>query len=180
MTQPGWYDSPNEPGLLRWWDGNQWTANTSPRPSVQPVEPAGPSDAYLAQQAVQPVQSAQIQPQAAYSPYPAAQALSAPNIWHQDWNSGIEFQVGTSEVHRVAFTYDKFWGSIKIYVDGQPVIQKTEVFSLSLTKTWDFQVGVMERHDVRIMKTRKLMFAGFRGQLVQAFVDGQLVGKYEA
>ena len=166
MTQPGWYDSPNDPGLLRWWDGNQWTANTSPRPAGQSVEPPGNYGAYPAQQA--------------YSPYPAAQGLPAPNIWHQDWNSGIEFQVGTSEVHRVTFTYDKFWGPLKIYVDGQPVIQKTEMFSFSLTKTWDFQVGVMERHDVRIVKTRKVMFAGFRGQLVQAFVDGQLVGQYEA
>jgi len=25
MIGPGWYDSPTEPGLLRWWDGGQWT-----------------------------------------------------------------------------------------------------------------------------------------------------------
>jgi hypothetical protein len=28
--QPGWYQSPNEPGLLRWWDGARWTQTTAP------------------------------------------------------------------------------------------------------------------------------------------------------
>ncbi|MFC8921707.1 DUF2510 domain-containing protein [Cellulosimicrobium sp. NPDC057127] len=29
--QPGWYSSPNEPGLFRWWDGVRWTHTTAPQ-----------------------------------------------------------------------------------------------------------------------------------------------------
>lgn len=28
--QQGWYMSPNEPGVLRWWDGTHWTDSTAP------------------------------------------------------------------------------------------------------------------------------------------------------
>ncbi|MFF0707647.1 DUF2510 domain-containing protein [Gordonia sputi] len=29
--QPGWYAAPDNSGLLRWYDGAQWTAHTRPR-----------------------------------------------------------------------------------------------------------------------------------------------------
>jgi membrane protease YdiL (CAAX protease family) len=32
MTPPGWYDDPWQPGWVRWWDGQQWTPSTAPRP----------------------------------------------------------------------------------------------------------------------------------------------------
>jgi hypothetical protein len=28
---PNWYTDPRDPSLLRWWDGQAWTANTQPR-----------------------------------------------------------------------------------------------------------------------------------------------------
>jgi len=92
----------------------------------------------------------------------------------------VEFWVGVNERHHVAFTYDKFWGTTKIFVDGQQMVNDLTVFSVSLTRTWEFYVGYQERHFVRIVKTRKVLFAGFRPQLVQAYVDGQLIGQYEA
>jgi len=27
----GWYSDPSNPSMLRWWDGRQWTATTTPR-----------------------------------------------------------------------------------------------------------------------------------------------------
>jgi len=92
----------------------------------------------------------------------------------------VEFWVGVNERHYVAFTYDKFMGTTKIFVDGQQMVDHLEVFSASLTKNWDFYTGFQERHLVRIVKTRKAFFAGFRPQLVQAYVDGQFIGQYEA
>ncbi|WP_376782632.1 MULTISPECIES: DUF2510 domain-containing protein [Gordonia] len=29
--QPGWYAAPDNPALLRWYDGAQWTPHTRPR-----------------------------------------------------------------------------------------------------------------------------------------------------
>ena len=34
MTQPsGWYDDPNDAGLLRYWDGVVWTSHVAPKKS---------------------------------------------------------------------------------------------------------------------------------------------------
>ena len=40
--QPGWYDDPDDPGRLRWFDGAAWSTSTLPRVDVVPdeVEPA--------------------------------------------------------------------------------------------------------------------------------------------
>ncbi|MCL2332444.1 MAG: DUF2510 domain-containing protein [Actinomycetia bacterium] len=35
MAEPGWYDSPDGNGTLRWWDGAQWTEYAHPRPTGQ-------------------------------------------------------------------------------------------------------------------------------------------------
>jgi hypothetical protein len=33
LPPPGWHDDPWQPGtVVRWWDGNQWTSYTAPRP----------------------------------------------------------------------------------------------------------------------------------------------------
>jgi len=34
---PGWYQDPNQPGQLRWWDGGAWGADV--RPQVPPKDP---------------------------------------------------------------------------------------------------------------------------------------------
>jgi seryl-tRNA synthetase len=53
---PGWYPDSTQPGLLRWWDGSMWTANT------QPMHPVAPS-----------VQAATLPPPPMQNPPPPAQ-----------------------------------------------------------------------------------------------------------
>jgi len=90
----------------------------------------------------------------------------------------FEFEVGESERHRVHFSFDQFWGTVRISVDGRKVIRDLRLFSLSTTKRYRFTVGAQERHEVVIEKTRPLMVAGFRPQVARVFVDGGLVGEY--
>jgi len=87
----------------------------------------------------------------------------------------LRFGVGVHERHVVDFSFDKFLGTLAILVDGVPVHKTIRFMSVSLVKSYPFAVGVQERHEVVITVTRKVFFAGFRPQLVQAYVDGQLV-----
>jgi hypothetical protein len=89
--------------------------------------------------------------------------------------TSLWFDVGQAEIHRVAFSFDKWSGQLVITVDGIPVTQQLRLFSLSLTKRWALDVGVQERHSVVIEKKRKLLLAGFRPQTVRVLVDGTLL-----
>lgn len=89
------------------------------------------------------------------------------------------FDVGVREVHRVAFSFDKWSGVLVIAVDGVPAINQLRMFSLQLTQRYQLTVGVQERHDVVIEKRRKLFLAGFRPQMYQVFIDGQPVQRYQ-
>lgn len=87
--------------------------------------------------------------------------------------------VGVNEKHQVDFSFDQFVGNLEIRVDGQPAIKDFRMFSLSLTKRYDFIVGVNERHQVAIEKKRKLFLAGLRPMQYRIFIDGQLVQTHE-
>ncbi len=58
---PDWYPDPNNPGLLRYWDGSNWTDNTAPAQAAAPQQAAAPPQAPA-------------QPQ----PAPQQQAVAAP------------------------------------------------------------------------------------------------------
>jgi uncharacterized membrane protein YhaH (DUF805 family) len=36
MPDPGWYDDPQDPTQLRWWDGGTWTSRLQPRSAAMP------------------------------------------------------------------------------------------------------------------------------------------------
>lgn len=78
------------------------------------------------------------------------------------------------------FSFDKFFGRLMITIDGQSIVDTVRAFSVSRTKTWEFQVGAYERHIVRIEKHRAALFPGFRPQPVLAYVDGALVMQRDA
>lgn len=92
----------------------------------------------------------------------------------------MTFQVGQHERHEVMFSFNKFWGRLKITVDGESIVDTVRVASVHRTRTWEFQVGVREVHRVRIDKHRAAAFAGFRPQPVLAYVDGVLVMRRDA
>ena len=68
----------------------------------------------------------------------------------------FSFNVGVNEKYRVDFSFDQFMGNVDILVDGQSAIKDFRMFSLSLTKRYEFTVGVAEQHAVVIEKKRKL------------------------
>lgn len=87
--------------------------------------------------------------------------------------------VGITEPHRVDFSFDQLGGRLEIKVDGVPVVDEVRTLSASLTKRYDFVVGVAEKHHVAIEKKRKLLLAGVQPQLYRIFIDGHLVQTYE-
>jgi hypothetical protein len=89
----------------------------------------------------------------------------------------LQFVVGERERHLVVLSYDKFWGKLDITVDGMPLVSDFRLASVKLVKTYEFVVGVHERHAVRIDKERKLLLAGFRPQTCRAYVDGRLAAE---
>ena len=91
----------------------------------------------------------------------------------------FSFMVGIQEQHRVDFSFDQFVGNLEIRVDGQPLVKDFRMFSLKLTKRYEFTVGTSEQHQIAIEKKRKLFLAGLRPQQYRIFVDGQLVQTYE-
>jgi hypothetical protein len=94
-------------------------------------------------------------------------------IWNDFAVASIEFgfQVGTSEIHQVNFYLNQTWGSLLITVDDQVVLQRSEMFSLSTTKNYEFSVGNVERQQVRIQKVRPWVLAAFRKSTITVFVD---------
>jgi hypothetical protein len=91
----------------------------------------------------------------------------------------FSFMVGITEPHRVDFSFDQFGGRLEIKVDGLPIVEEIRTVSASLTKRYDFVVGVAEKHHVAIEKERKLLLAGIQPQTYRIFIDGHLVQTYE-
>jgi len=91
----------------------------------------------------------------------------------------FSFMVGVNEKHRVDFSFDQFMGNLEIRVDGQPAVKDFRMFSVSLTKRYEFTVGTQEKHAIIIEKKRKLFLAGLRPQQYRIFIDGQLVQTHE-
>ena len=91
----------------------------------------------------------------------------------------FSFIVGVNEQHQVDFSFDQFVGNLEIRVDGQPRVKDFRMFSLKLTKRYEFTVGASEQHQIAIEKKRKLFLAGVRPQQYRVFIDGQLVQTHE-
>jgi hypothetical protein len=91
----------------------------------------------------------------------------------------FSFEVGEYEKHVVSLDFNQMIGNLSISVDNHEVIKEFRMLSLSLVKTYEFVVGVNERHAVKIEKRRKLFLAGLRNQKYRVYIDGHLVREYE-
>ena len=89
----------------------------------------------------------------------------------------LRFEVGDTERHEVVFSFNKFWGTLAITVDGSNIVRTVRLASLDLVKTYEFVVGTTEQHHVRIEKHRTRVLAGFRPQPVYAYIDGRLAAE---
>jgi hypothetical protein len=118
----------------------------------------------------------------------------------------FSFEVGQREKHRVEFSWGKFLGVAKIWVDGQLVLKSkplalrelshlSQLRSItgsakylggmaygsgqpSLMAGWSFEVGHQERHVVHIEKQRPQILAALRPHTYRVFVDDQLVQEH--
>ncbi len=87
----------------------------------------------------------------------------------------FSLNVGELEKHTVDFYFNQWTGNLNINVDGRREVDDFRMFSLKLTKEYEFPVGTNERHCIRIEKQRKLLLAGFRPQTYRAYIDDTLV-----
>jgi len=85
------------------------------------------------------------------------------------------FDVGHQERHRVEFSFSRWWGGLKIKVDGSVVVSERLMFSLRLTRRYEFTVGQVEKHLVAIEKKRAPLFGGILPSTYRVFIDGQHV-----
>lgn len=89
----------------------------------------------------------------------------------------LSFSVGDREKHSIEYTFDQMWGWLTITVDGRLIVRKFITLSLRLRRSFEFEVGIEERHTIRIDKTRPLLVAFARPQPTRAFCDGALVAQ---
>lgn len=118
----------------------------------------------------------------------------------------FRFEVGQREKHQVEFSWAKFLGVAKIWVDGeliqksrplalQELLQLSRLSSVSgsagylagmmdgsgrpdLIAGWSFEVGQQERHVVYIQKERPQILAALRPHTYRVFVDDGYVRDY--
>jgi nitrate reductase NapE component len=89
----------------------------------------------------------------------------------------LRFEVGSHERHVVVYSWDQMWGRLSLVVDGVNVLKTRHMLSFDLVRADEVTVGGAEKHQVRVEKRRDLFFAGFRPQIVTAFVDGERVAE---
>ncbi|HET6323859.1 MAG TPA: hypothetical protein VFG04_04095 [Planctomycetaceae bacterium] len=112
------------------------------------------------------------------------------------------FEVGQQEKHSVDFSWEKMLGVAKIWVDGELILKSRplafrELAQLAqlrkvsgtarylsemasgtgrpeLTTGWTFEVGQIEKHDVRVEKERPQLLAAVRPHRYRIFIDDEL------
>ena len=114
----------------------------------------------------------------------------------------FSFEVGQSEPHKVEFYWGPMFGTLRIKVDNEIIKEKSfMLFSptglpgeldevpkneklnygfieVQLVEKWSFEVGIYEKHSVRIEKERAKLLSGFRPHTYRVFVDDELIEEH--
>jgi len=83
-------------------------------------------------------------------------------------------EIGNTEKQMIYFGFNKFWGNIKISVNGKTVKRDLVMFSFDTVRSYEFEVGRKEIHQIRIEKVRPVYLAGLRSNDYKVYVDGTL------
>lgn len=82
--------------------------------------------------------------------------------------------IGEQEKHTINYSFNKFWGFLKITVNGIRIIKDLRTYSLNLTTSYEFEVGVKEIYHVRIDKIRPRINGALRSNKYEVYVNGTL------
>ena len=114
----------------------------------------------------------------------------------------FKFEVGQTEPHTVEFYWGQMFGTLEIKVDSKVIEErKYMLFSpttiakpldvpedeklnlvfmeVQLVEKWSFEVGIYEKHNVRIEKQRTKLLAGLRHHKYRVYVDEQLLEEHK-
>ncbi len=109
----------------------------------------------------------------------------------------FSFEVGQGEPHRVDFFWGQMFGTLQIKIDGKIIDEKSftlfsptsftapldvpddeklkfGIIEVLLVEKWSFEVGIYEKHNVRIEKQRTKLLAGLRPHTYRVFIDDEL------
>ena len=95
----------------------------------------------------------------------------------------ILIQLSGKEKSELIIKRNWFTGSFVYILNGQRHIIKSVLdlsthFSVRLKKQYEFEIGDIEVHKIKIEHTRPLIFAGFRPQQFDIFIDGDFYKTY--
>lgn len=114
----------------------------------------------------------------------------------------FSFEVGHGEPHKVEFYWGQMFGALEIKIDGKIIDEKSfslfsptnltapldipenekmnlGIIEVQLVEKWSFEVGIYEKHSVRIEKERTKLLAGLRPHIYRVFVDDELLEKHK-
>jgi hypothetical protein len=88
-------------------------------------------------------------------------------------------EIGNEEKQVISYSFNKFWGNVLVTVNGEKVKSDLRLYSLKLSKMYEFTVGTIEKHTIKIEKIRPLVMAGFRSNTYRVYVDGEMFKEFK-
>ena len=98
--------------------------------------------------------------------------------WPSPWDFGFKLEIGVQEQHEVEFRWAQWRLETRFLVDGVEVFSDRTHIGVSLSKTYEFEVGDIEQHLVTVVRTRHPPESELRKHDFSIFVDGRLVGEF--
>jgi len=95
----------------------------------------------------------------------------------------LHYTLGDSEEISLVIKRNWFTGNFRYFADGTESKIKspyniTTHFNINCSQEYQFEIGVTEKHFVKIKHTRPLLLAGVRPQTYEIEVNGKLLETY--